>query len=311
MLMGPAGPAAGAQSQPALPESCDPRLQKGLEDCLAALRLNDAVRNQNLSVVLVDITDPDCARLAYANPNHMMYAASLPKIAILLGAFERINRGEMVLDDQTLDQLQRMIRRSSNEAATAMLNRVGPDFILGVLQSPRYRLYDPETNGGLWVGKEYSKASAWRRDPLNNLSHGATALQVARFYYLLETGQLVSAEHSRTMKAILGDPEIQHKFVKGLKAEHPDSKLFRKSGTWQDFHSDSALIERGGHRYIAVALSQSPEGGRWLSELIVAMDKLICRPEEEASNASPPSSSTAATRPQSSDQPPTTPGSVK
>jgi beta-lactamase class A len=46
-------------------------------------------------VVLVDITDHDCPRLAYANPNHMIYAASLPKIAMLLGAFERINRGEM------------------------------------------------------------------------------------------------------------------------------------------------------------------------------------------------------------------------
>jgi beta-lactamase class A len=311
MLMGPAVPAAGAQPQPALPESCDPRLQKGLEECLASLRLNDAVRSQNLSVVLVDITDPDCARLAYANPNHMMYAASLPKIAILLGAFERINRGEMVLDDETLDKLQRMIRRSSNEAATEMLNRVGPDFILEILQSHRYRLYDPDTHGGLWIGKEYSKASAWRRDPLHNLSHGATALQVARFYYLLETGQLVSPEHSRTMKAILGDPEIPHKFVKGLKAEHPDSKLYRKSGTWQDFHSDSALIEREGHRYIAVALSQSPEGGRWLSELIVALDNLVCRPGTWAPKPPSPSSSTAETRPPPSDQPQTSSGSVK
>jgi beta-lactamase class A len=200
-----------------------------------------------------------------------------------------------------------MIRRSSNEAATEMLNRVGPDFILEVLQSPRYRLYDPETNGGLWVGKEYSKAAARQRDPLHNLSHGATALQVARFYYLLETGQLVSPEHSRTMKAILGDPEIQHKFVKGLKAEHPDSKLYRKSGTWQDFHSDSALIERDGHRYIAVALSQSPEGGRWLSELIVAMDHLVCQPGAEMPKASSPTEP----RQVPNDPPPTSSGSVK
>jgi beta-lactamase class A len=223
-----------------------------------------------------------------------MYAASLPKIAILLGAFERISRGEMVPDDHTMDTLKRMIRRSSNEAATEMLNRVGPDFILEVLQSPRYRLYDPAANGGLWVGKEYSKASVRRPDPLHHLSHGATALQVARFYYLLETGQLVSPEYSRTMKAILGDSEIQHKFVKGLKAEHPDSKIYRKSGTWQDFHSDSALIEREGHRYIAVALSHSPEGGRWLSKLIVALDHLICQPEAWTANASSSPSSSAA-----------------
>lgn len=263
----------------ALEESCDPRLQKGLEDILAALGLGRAVADRNLCVVLADITAPEAPRVALANPNHMMYAASLPKIAILLGAFERIGRGEMALDGPTLDQLQRMIRRSSNTAATEMLNRVGPDFLLEVLQSPRYRLYDPTMNGGLWVGKEYSSAAARRRDPLHNISHGATALQVARFYYLLETGGLVSPEHSRTMKQILGEPEINHKFVKGLRAAYPDSRIFRKSGTWQDFHADSALIEHAGHRYIAVALSRSPDGGRWLSELILGLDSLVCRPE--------------------------------
>ncbi len=288
MLLVTAGPAGSAQHQPFLPESCDPRLQKGLENCIASLHLNEAVRTRNLSVALVDITDPDGPRLAFANPNHMMYAASLPKIAILLGAFERIGRGQMELDAPTLDTLRQMIRRSSNGAATEMLNRVGQDFILEVLQSPRYRLYDPQTNGGLWVGKEYGKSSALRRDPLHQLSHGATALQVARFYYLLETGQLVSPEHSRAMKAILGNPEINHKFVKGLKARHPDSTIYRKSGTWQDFHSDSALIEHEGHRYIAVALSQSPDGGRWLSELIVAMDNLIRGPASVAPEEFPP-----------------------
>jgi len=270
---------ATADPTPALPISCDPRLQNGLEACLSALGLNEAVRDRKLSVVLADITDPDCPRLAYANPDHMMYAASLPKIAILLGAFERINRGEMVLDVRTLETLQQMIRRSSNTAATEMLNRVGPDFLLQLLQSPRYRLYDPAANGGLWVGKGYSHASAFRRDPLHNLSHGATALQVARFYYMLETGQLVSSDSSRKMKAILAKPEINHKFVRGLKTTHPDSEIYRKSGSWKEFHSDSAIIEHEGHRYIAVALSQSSEGGKWLSDLIVAMDRLICRPE--------------------------------
>jgi len=300
---------AGAQSQPFLPESCDPVLQKGLEDCITSLRLNEAVQDRNLSVVLVDITDPDCPRLAYVNPNHMIYAASLPKIAILLGAFERIGRGEMVLDAATLEKLKQMIRRSSNDAATEMLNRVGQDFLMEVLQSPRYRLYDPDTNGGLWVGKEYSKSSARRRDPLHHLSHGATALQVARFYYLLETGQLVSPEHSRTMKEILGEPEIHHKFVKGLKTLHPDSTIYRKSGTWQDFHSDSALIEHEGHRYIAVALSYNPEGGRWLSELIVAMDNLICRPGLMAPGGPYPAFPVSETRRYPSEHPRTSSGS--
>jgi len=268
-----------AQRGPAdLSESCDPILQKGLERCLTALKLNQAANQGSLSIVLVDITNPSLPRMAYINPNEMMYAASLPKIAILLGAFERIAKGDMTLNDATQEKLGLMIRNSSNQAATEILNQVGKAYLANLLQSPRYRLYDPERNGGLWVGKEYSKSGAWKRDPLHNLSHGATALQVARFYYMLQTGQLVSPEHSQQMKAILADPAIKHKFVKGLESKHPDSRIYRKSGTWKQYHSDSAIIEHDGHRYIAVALAKSPLGGKWLSDLIVAMDDLISKP---------------------------------
>jgi beta-lactamase class A len=258
-------------------EACDPGLQKGLEDCLTSLRLQNAVVEKNLSIALVDITDPSSPRKAYANPNEMMYAASLPKIAILLGAFERISRGDMQLNDKTWNELQQMIRYSSNEAATHLLQQVGKEFLANLLQSPRYRLYDPDRNGGLWVGKDYSASSAWKRDPLHNLSHGATALQVARFYYLLETGRLVSPGISRLMKGILDNPAINHKFVKGLRAIYPDARIFRKSGTWKEFHSDSGIIEHEGYRYIAVALSRNPDGGMWLSDLIVQLDTLVRR----------------------------------
>src|SRR5512139_179036 len=122
-------------------EASDPGLQKGLEGCLTSLRLQKAVVEKNLSVTLMDVTDLSSPRMAYANPNEMMYAASLPKIAILLGAFERIFRGDMDLNDKTWDELQQMIRYSSNEAATHLLQQVGKDFLANLLQSPRYRLY--------------------------------------------------------------------------------------------------------------------------------------------------------------------------
>lgn len=258
-----------------LTETCDPRLQKALYQSLVSLNLDKAVNRKELSIVLVDITDPSFPRMAYVNPNEMMYAASLPKIAILLGAFQRISDGKMTLDAATRHKLVQMIRNSSNHAATEILNQVGKAYLAALLQSPRYRLYDPERNGGLWVGKEYSKSGTWKRDPLHNLSHGATALQVARFYYLLQTGRLVSPELSRQMKTILGNPAIEHKFVKGLKSVYPESRIYRKSGTWRQYHSDSAIIEHDGRRYIAVALAKSPRGGKWLTDLIVAMDKLV------------------------------------
>lgn len=272
------GPASAQSDNPHLGETCDPRLQKALITHLDSLHLNNATERKRLSVVVVDITDTSSPRMAYVNPNEMMYAASLPKIAILLGAFDKIANGEMTLDDEILEKLKRMIRNSSNAAATEILHRVGMEYLAELLQSPRYRLYDPGKNGGLWVGKDYAKAPAWKRDPLHNLSHGATALQVARFYYLLETGQLVSPEISRLMKSILADPAIEHKFVKGLKEIQPDSEIYRKSGTWGPYHSDSAIVEHHGRRYIAVALAKSASGERWLQKLIVALDDIICPP---------------------------------
>ncbi|MDX2493487.1 MAG: serine hydrolase [Desulfuromusa sp.] len=250
-------------------------MQKGLESCIQNLQLKNAVDRKKLSITLVDITDPFTPQLASVNGDQMMYAASLPKIAILLGAFERIANGEMELDQATRDQLTQMIRHSSNRAATEMLNRVGKPYLAELLQSPRYKLYDPKHNGGLWVGKDYGKAGAWKRDPLNNLSHGATAFQVARFYYLLETGQLVSPQLSREMKEILGESAIYHKFVKGLQSCQPTAQIFRKSGSWRQYHADSAIVERDGRRYIAVALAEDAQGGEWLKKLIVQLDGLI------------------------------------
>lgn len=237
--------------------------------------LDTPARKKQLSIALVDITDPRHPHMAAVNGDNMVYAASLPKIAILFGAFKRIESGEMSLDEETRDQLTRMIRFSSNSAATTMLNRVGKPYLADLLQSPEYRLYDRSRNGGLWVGKEYGKASAWKRDPLHNLSHGATAFQVARFYYLLEAGRLVSPELTREMKAMLGQPGINHKFVKGLRSSHPTSKIFRKSGSWRHWHADSAIVERDGRRYIAVALAEDPQGGKWLEQVIVGLDDLV------------------------------------
>ncbi len=266
---------------PSLRESHDPGLQSGLQKTLKHLHLARAVARGKLAVTLVDITDLEDPRVASVNGDEMIYAASLPKIAILLGAFVEIERGRMQLDDQTRASLTRMVRHSSNRDATTMLNRIGKPRLAEILQSERFRLYDPLVNGGLWVGKDYGKAAAWKRDPLHHLSHGATAMQVARFYYLLETEQLLAPRWCREMKKILSHSGIHHKFVKGLDNK-PGSRIYRKSGTWHQWHADSAIVERDGHRYILVALAEDRRGGQWLADLISPLDDLIIPPRRIA-----------------------------
>jgi len=277
-------PAIAGRSLPRLADNKDLSLQKDFEHALTDLGLSQAAKRGKLAVALVDITDEQHPRLATINGRDMMYAASLPKIAILLGAFARIERGDMELDEKTRATLVKMIRFSSNRAATEMLNRVGKKFLAELLQSPRYALYDKSNGGGLWVGKEYGKGAAFKRDPLHHLSHGANVFQVARFYYLLETGRLVSPELTKEMKTILSKPGINHKFVKGLSYNRPGSKIYRKSGSWRQWHADSAIVERNGHRYIAVALANDSKGSRWLEQLIVAMDDLVMDSRSSASS---------------------------
>lgn len=268
-----AAPKPDARSFPDLRRSQDKALQRGLEASLERLDLMGAVRAKHLAVSVVDITDLQHPRLAAVNGDVMLYAASLPKVAILLGAFVEIERGNMKLDAETRELLVQMIRVSSNEAATEVLRRVGKENLVKILTSDRFRLYDTRFNGGLWVGKEYGDAPAYHRDPLHNLSHGATAIQVARLYYMLETGQLLRPELAREMKSILGNPGIHHKFVKGL--EETGARIFRKSGTWAQWHADSAIVERDGKRYIIVGLAEDSNGGQWLADLVKPVDAMI------------------------------------
>ena len=260
---------------PVLRDAKNTVLQTQLEQRLKRLNLDGAARKGNLAVALVDVTDPQHPQLAQVNGDEMMYAASLPKIAILLAAFERVHEGKLQLNDENRQLMTDMIRYSNNSAATTLIHKVGREYINEVLRSPKYRLYDTNFNGGLWVGKEYAQGVAYERDPLHHLSHGATAVQVARFYYLMQTGRLVSPELSREMKAIMGDPGIHHKFVKGLEAKFPDAQIYRKSGSWRSWHADSAIVEHAGRTYIAVALAQSPQGGKWLKDLICELDGII------------------------------------
>ncbi len=267
---------ATAQSSAGRDLRPDPGLQQSLEATAHKLKLGKALQDRRLAMSLVDISDQKHPRYAGLNDQQMMYAASLPKIAILVAGFERIRAGLMEYTPAIKDMFIRLTRFSSNLDATQAIHKIGFDYIAQVLTSPKYRLYDPQQNGGLWLGKAYGGPNDyWRRDPLHNISHGATSLQVARFFMLLEQGALVDAQSSAEIKEILSKPGINHKFVKGLE-NMPGCEIYRKSGTWYNWHSDAALVEHNGKKYIAVALMQDPHGGEIFPKLIVKMDELIC-----------------------------------
>lgn len=257
----------------------DKGLQKKLEAAMHRIGLTEALESGRLSVALVDITDHRRPRVSAINGDKMFYAASLPKIIVMLAVFEKAEAGELTIDQETHEQLYRMIRISSNSDSTALMQKVGKKYIADLVRSPRYLLYDPSHNGGLWAGKDYASRGLWRRDPLHNLSHGATTMQIARFFYLLEVGKLVTPQASREMKQILERKGDGTRFVKGFRQVQPDAKIHRKGGTWRNFHADAALVVRpDGATFIAAGLSESEHGRAWLTKIAIAMDGLIESP---------------------------------
>ncbi len=260
-----------------LREAVDPALQAKLEAALSANRSwNRLIGREDMAVALVDISDPAHPRFARVNGNSMIYAASLPKIAVLLAVEEAIGDGLIELTPEVDTDLHAMIRRSSNTAATANIDRVGLAYIDSVLTLDRYGLYDPEFGGGLWVGKRYAKTGPRLPDPIAGLSHGATVSQVSRFYYLLATGRLVSSERSRHMLEVLVSPGTNHKFVYAVSQRAPRARIFRKSGTWRNWHADSVLVwGPDWRRYILVSLVQSADGERILRDLVPVIEGVL------------------------------------
>jgi beta-lactamase class A len=259
---------------------------RDLEDAAMESELASMLRNnpkwrklieeKRMAVGLVDLKDPYRIRYAAVNGDDMMYAASLPKIAILLAAVDAFDKGEVEESTENLDHLNKMISVSSNTSATYFIDLLGYDKIESVLTDPKYGLYDEAYGGGLWVGKRYAAEGKRHPDPMMGLSHAATVSQVCRFYYLMSMGKFVSPERSKQMLAFMDDPGLHHKFVNTLDKIAPNAKLYRKSGSWRSYHCDSVLVWGSGHRkYILVALVDDPDGEAVIRSLVRPVENVL------------------------------------
>lgn len=252
-------------------------LQNSLEQELNKVPAWKKLIAQNkMAVGIIDLSNPEDAKYASVNSNQMMYAASLPKIAVLLAAMDAIEKGQLKETPEIVKDMKLMISNSNNQASTRMIDRVGYAKIASVMTDDKYKLYD-KTNGGLWVGKRYAAGGPTNREPLKNLSHAATVAQVCKYYYLLANGKLVNNERSKEMLDIMENPALHHKFVNTLDLIAPDARLFRKSGSWKNFHSDSVLVwgKEATRRYILVALIDDANGESIIRNLVVPVEKVL------------------------------------
>ncbi|HUA64758.1 MAG TPA: serine hydrolase [Alphaproteobacteria bacterium] len=167
-----------------------------------------------------------------------------------------------------------MIKPSSNEMAAKYSQMLGLKQIEKALETEGF--YDARHGGGIWVGKHYGITGERIGDPVGDNSHAVTVRQVMRFYLLMEQGKLISPAASRTMREIFASPDIAAediKFVRGLEGRHLE--ILRKSGTWENWLHDSAIITGPDRCYILVALTNHPRGDDYLVDLAVAADDLM------------------------------------
>jgi beta-lactamase class A len=264
----------------------DPDLQVALENRLNLDReWARLIRDRKMAIGLVDMRGEN-PRFASVNGNHMMYAASLPKIAILLATYVSFEENSLAETPAIHADLANMIRISSNSAATRLIEEVSMQKIQDVLRDPRFGFYDEKNGGGLWVGKRYAKGGPRIGDPVYNISHGATVTQVCRFFYLLASGRLINEARSQQMLADLSDPHLHHKFVSQVESRAPAARMFRKSGTWRQYHSDAIMVQGTEWRnYILVGLIESDQGESILRQVLPAVEGLIV-PRENVRAAS-------------------------
>ena len=254
-----------------LDSGVDAPFQSRIEAIDSALRARFGMPDETTAVGVLDLK---ALRLAMVHPDRVEYAASIPKVAILLAYFQLRPSLVINLPGAMRQELGLMIKASSNEMAAKFSHELGLAAIQQVLDS--YRFYDASHGGGIWMGKHYGESTERIGDPIGDNSHAATVRQLLRFYLLLEQGKLVSSQASAKMREIFASPQIPHdaiKFVQGL--EGRDLEIRRKWGSWEDWLHDSAVVTGSARHYILIGLTHHPKGDEYLVELAVAVDDLL------------------------------------
>jgi beta-lactamase class A len=102
-----------------LREAVDPALQKQLEKRLKNNRSwSRLIANHKMAVGVVDLSDPTVIRFARVNGDQMLYAASLPKLAVLLATSDALGSGYLEESPEILSDMRQMIAVSDNAAST-------------------------------------------------------------------------------------------------------------------------------------------------------------------------------------------------
>jgi beta-lactamase class A len=58
---------------------------------------------------------------------------------------------------------------------------------------------------------------------------------------------------------------------------NPEATIYRKSGTWKQYHADSGIVVADNYSYIIVAITRTPRGEKELERLIGVAEETMRR----------------------------------
>jgi len=261
-------------------------LEKALEKAIfsAARRAPSAAICAGGNFGVLNLKD-EFPQYAMVRGNLTLYAASLPKIVLLGAAFDKLGGKDPSHEHLVIghgrshtiyELLHDMIYRSGNASAGLIWRWLGHDRIEKfLLEKGLFK-----GGNGLWVGRAYGRLGRTNYHPTKTYVHGASQAanvkSVLWFYHLLSQGRLVSSEADEQMLRLLSDshPKLRDRFYI-LKDE--ETTLFRKSGSWQQYVSDSAWVVKPGRSYALVGLTRcgTKKGKAFLEAFALSMDQEI------------------------------------
>lgn len=241
----------------------------GLDEMTPA-EMNPDKEDEWSSICVVDLADPTAPRVASWKGDNFVYPASTYKMYVLGEAIREVVEEDLTLDKEIIvkehnvrlgsdmeagqsvtvsDVLRLMIQYSDNTAANEAIDLVHRERATALLRAMGCEGSD--------ITRKYLSRDL--EDPGWEDVPGTTtnALHLATFLWAVESGAIGGGRGRGLIKSYLAmDETCPNRFRAGL----PDSAtLYSKTGTWNIFTSQVAIVEDGGTRFILCALTAMEE----------------------------------------------------
>jgi beta-lactamase class A len=251
-------------SQSALHDSSDPILQQKLEDAIKGFKGDVGVYVHNLKT----------GQTAAIHPDTLFPTASMIKVSILCGLFDKINKGELKYN-QELVYLDSMkyddgVTGSFRDSTRIQLSELVT--LMATLSDNTASLWLQKLAGTGTAINEWLENNGFHQMRVNSRTPGrqayreiygwgqTTPREMARIFTLIYQGRAVSPQASEQMFRVLSR---QYWDGEGLSQLPPTIHVATKNGAVNASKSEAMLVNAPSGDYVYCVMTKNQEDQRW------------------------------------------------